>query len=266
MNLHSLIDFVLDYYLLERLGIILALLILSQIIMALFRRFLRRAEKRGLDSAALPLLTSLVKYSLYVLVLLLALNVLGVNTAGLIAMIGAASLAIGLALKDTLSNIASGLLLLCLRPFRASDYIECGNIKGTIVGISLFNTTLKTLDGLYVSAPNSGLWGAPIVNFSRNPMRRLEVGFGISYSASVEKATAILKEVVENEPRFLKEPEPQYFVASLDDSSVGVTFRAWVNTKDYADLSRECKAVVKQKFDEAGIEIPFPQCVVHLNK
>lgn len=261
-----MLDFIYDNYVLERIGIILGIFILFRIVLAFFNRFLRRAQKKGLDKAAVPLISSLVTYTLYLVVLLLCLNVIGVNTAGIMAMVGAASLAIGLALKDTLSNIASGLLLLFLRPFMASDYIECGGIKGKIHGIGLFNTTLKTLDGLYVSAPNSSLWGAPIINYSRNKTRRLEVIVGISYGSSIEKAIAILKEFVESEDRFILAPKPQYFVSGLQDSSVEITLRAWTTTENYNDLLLLSKAIIKEKFDAAGIEIPFPQRVVKVVK
>lgn len=261
-----MVDFIFDNYVLERLGIILGILILFRIVIALFNRFLARAEAKGLDKAAVPLISSLVKYALYIIAFVIVLNILGVNTTGIVAAIGAASLAIGLALKDTLSNIASGLLLLFLRPFKAGDYIECGSIKGKISGIGLFNTTFQSLDGLFVSAPNSALWGAPIVNFSKNPTRRIEITVGISYSSSINRAIEVLRELVDNEPKFLKNPEPQYYVANLSESSVDITFRVWVNNDDYFATRQQYVGFVKERFDAAGIEIPFPQCVVHMQE
>jgi small conductance mechanosensitive channel len=194
------------------------------------------------------------------------LHILGVNTAGIVTVIGAASLAIGLALKDTLGNIASGLLLLFLKPFRASDYIECGSLKGKIVGVGLFNTILVSLDGLFVSAPNSMFWSAPIVNFSRNPVRRLDLAFGIDYADSAEKAMAEMKQLVEADHDVLKKPEPSFYVSSLEDSAVCVNMRVWVKTAKYWDMRCKYMKAVKERFDEVGISIPFPQRVVHIVK
>ena len=250
--------------LLQRLILALLVLGMAKILLILLRRIIAKAEMRGMDSSAKPLVYSLFSYAIYVITVLLVLHIAGVNTAGLVAMVGAASLAIGLALKDTLSNIASGLLLLFLRPFKAGDYIECGNIKGKIVGIGLFNTTLDTVEGMFVSAPNSSLWGQPIVNFSKNTNRRLQITVGISYGDSMEKALNILRDLVEKEPLFLKKPAPQFFVSELADSSVDIAFRVWVKNCNYYDLLWKYNEAVKRNFDEAGITIPFPQRTVHI--
>ena len=237
---------------------IATVLIVIAIILAIIKFILSFAIKKGADESVKPLLYSLFSYALYIVGLLMILHILGVNTAGIVTVIGAASLAIGLALKDTLGNIASGILLLFLHPFRASDYIECGSLKGKIVGVGLFNTTLISLDGLYVSAPNSMLWGAPIVNFSRNPSRRLDLAF--------EKAMNEMKQLVNADPEVLKNPEPSFFVSSLDDSSVAVNLRIWVKTANYWDMRCKYMKAVKERFDEVGISIPFPQRVVHIVK
>lgn len=250
--------------LLQRLILALLVLGMAKILLILLRRIIAKAEMRGMDSSAKPLVYSLFSYAIYVITVLLVLHIAGVNTAGLVAMVGAASLAIGLALKDTLSNIASGLLLLFLRPFKAGDYIECGNIKGKIVGIGLFKTTLDTVEGMFVSAPNSSLWGQPIVNFSKNTNRRLQITVGISYGDSMEKALNILRDLVEKEPLFLKKPAPQFFVSELADSSVDIAFRVWVKNCNYYDLLWKYNEAVKRSFDEAGITIPFPQRTVHI--
>ena len=168
---------ILDHSVIQRLFVALLLLVAARLLLMFLKYVINHAENRGLDSSAKPLVYSLFSYCIYIVTLLLVLHVLGVNTAGIVALVGAASLAVGLALKDALANIASGLLLLFLRPFKAGDYIECGNIKGNIIGIGLFNTTLRTLDGLYVSSPNTSLWGQPIVNFSKNPLSAVNVTF-----------------------------------------------------------------------------------------
>ena len=234
--LGSWVNHLMDHSMLQRLLMAFVILVVAKVLLVVLRRAIDHAENKGFDKAAKPLIYSLFSYCIYIVTLLLILHVLGVNTAGLVAMVGAASLAIGLALKDTLSNIASGLLLLFLRPFKAGDYIECGSIKGNIIGIGLFNTTFKTVDGLFVSAPNSALWGQPIVNFSN----------------------------VAGEPLFLLKPEPQFFVSSLEDSSVNVTFRAWARTQDYFNLRWKYTAEIKKRFAEENITIPFPQRTVHV--
>ena len=233
-------------------------------LLRVLKAVLNHMVKKGLDSSAKPLLYSLFSYTLYIVALLAILNVAGVNTAGIVTMVGAASLAVGLAIKDLLSNIACGLLLLFLKPFRAKDYIECGSVKGLITGVGLFNTTLKTVDGLYVSAPNSKLWGEPIVNYSRNDLRRLEIVTGIDYDSSVDKAVAILQELVRDEPLFLSDPAPQFFVSGLEESAVNVAFRAWIRTDAYWNARWKYTALVKERFQAAGIGIPFPQRTVHL--
>lgn len=236
--------------------IIALLLVAFRIVRALLRRLLNHAQTKGMDTSAKPLVESLVNYGLNILVLLLSLHILGINTAGIVAMVGAASLAIGLALKDMLANIASGLLLLTLRPFKAGDYIECGNIKGKILGIGFFNTILETLDGIYVSAPNGSLWGAPILNYSRNIKRRLDINVGIDYTASINDAISILKTLVAEEPRFLKDPEASIIVTELADNSVNICLRAWAKTENYVVLKSEFTARIKEQFEIAKISIP----------
>lgn len=253
-----------QHSLVQRLVLALVVLGLAKVLLIFLKYILAKAEIRGMDASARPLVYSLFSYAIYVVTLLLVLHIAGVNTAGLVAMVGAASLAIGLALKDTLSNIASGLLLMFLRPFKAGDYIECGQVKGRIKGIGLFNTTLVSLDGLYIFSPNSSLWGNPIVNFSKNATRRLEISVGIGYEDSTDVALNVLRDMVGNDKRFLKDPAPQFFVAALSDSSVKVSFRAWVKNSDYFDLLWMCTDEVKQRFGAAGISIPFPQQTVHL--
>jgi small conductance mechanosensitive channel len=250
----------------EQLLLVVLIILLVKLLNIAIRKILERASKRGFDRAAIPLISDLSKYALYVIGLLLCLNIMGVNTNGLLAMIGAASLAVGLALKDTLSNVAAGILLLFLKPFCAGDYIECGTIKGKISGIGMFNTTFETMDGLYVSAPNSSLWGAPIVNYSRNLTRRLDLTVGVAYKESLDRVLRILREMVAREARFLKIPVPQFFVSELADNSVNITIWVWVNTYEYHMLDRLYREIIKNTLDEYNIEIPFPQRVVHMAK
>lgn len=263
-KLSLLKDLIIENHIVGKLATIALILAAFKVVRMLLHRLMTHAETNGMDTSARPLVESLVSQGLNILVLLLSLHILGVNTAGIVAMVGAASLAIGLALKDMLSNIASGLLLLFLRPFKAGDYIECGDIKGKIAGIGLFNTILETLDGLYVSAPNGRLWGAPIINYSRNERRRLDITVGIAYSADIEKAKNVLQTIIDEEPRLLTTPAPDVYVSELADSSVNLTMRVWVTTANYFQLKGEVTALIKKSFDNAGIEIPFPQRVLHI--
>lgn len=257
-------DYLVEYPFVKQVLLVLLVFVAVKVFVWSFRKFLLRMTKRGMDPAAVPLITDLVKYVVYISALIVSLNIFGVNTTGIVAMISAASLAIGFALKDTLSNIASGIVLLFLRPFKAGDLIECGSIKGKILGIGLFNTTLETLDGLYVSSPNSALWGAPIVNFSKNPFRRLEITVGISYNTSLDHVMECLRNMVAEDSRLMRDPEPSFFVSGLDDSAVSVSVYVWVRSSDYGMLKREYTEAVKRLFDEKGIEIPFPQRVLHV--
>ncbi len=260
----ALKSLIIENHIIGKLVTIALILVAFRFVRFLLHKLLNHAEAKGMDTSAKPLVESLVGYSLNLLVLLLSLHILGVNTAGVLAIVGAASLAIGLALKDMLSNIASGLLLLFLKPFKAGDYIECGNIKGKISGIGLFNTIFETVDGIYVSAPNSSLWGAPILNFSRNSKRRLEITVGISYDSDIDTAKEILNKLILNEPRFHKSPIPDVAVTDLCDSSVNLRMRVWVNNVDFFPLKSEYTTLIKKNFEAAGIEIPFPQRTVHI--
>lgn len=262
--LDSLKTLIIENHIIGKLATIAFIFLAFKIVRALLRRLLRHAEKNGMDTSAKPLVESLVSHGLNILVLLLSLHILGVNTAGIIAMVGAASLAIGLALKDMLSNIASGLLLLFLRPFKAGDYIECGNIKGKILGIGLFNTTLDTVDGIHVSAPNGSLWGAPILNYSYNAKRRLDITVSIDYKANINEATNILQTLIAQEPRFLNNPEASIIVTELADNSVNICMRAWTKSSDYVVLKSEFTARIKEKFEAEKIDIPFPQRTIHI--
>lgn len=257
-------DFIPKDSLAEQLLLVVAVILTVRLFTWFLKKALNRAVRRGFDRAAIPLITGLVSYTLYALALVLCLNIMGVNTNSFLAVIGAASLAVGLAIKDALSNVASGLLLLFLNPFKAGDYIECGSVKGKIGGIGLFNTTFETMDGLYVSSPNSALWGAPIVNYSRNLIRRLELSVGVSYDTSLDKVFGVLREMISMDARFLKVPPPKFFVSELADSSVNLNIWVWVRTYEYHELKRQYMGIIKNMLDEHSIEIPFPQRVLHI--
>ncbi len=258
-------EFIPEGSIVERLLLLLLLVVVIRVLVWLFRKFLETMTKRGLDRAAVPMISDLFRYALYIVGLLVGLGIFGVNTNGILAVIGAASLAVGFALKDALSNVASGFLLLFLKPFKAGDYVECGSVKGKIDGIGLFNTLFRTTDGLFLSAPNSSLFGAPIVNFSRNKIRRLDLTVGVSYDASLNTVFDVLRQMVAGESRFLKEPAAVFFVDKLADSCVNVSLYVWVRADEFQDLKRQYLEIIKKLFDENHIEIPFPQRVIRVN-
>jgi small conductance mechanosensitive channel len=194
----------------------------------------------------------------------MVLNIFGVNTSSLLALLGAAGLAVGLALKDTLGNIAAGIILFFMGSFRIGEFIEFGSFMGTVKEINLFATILETPDGICISAPNSSIWGNPVKNYSRNGKRRMELAIRISYSDSLDTAFRVLGEIVSSETRFLKDPAPQIIVQSLQDSYVNLVIRAWTGNQHYWDTYWQKMREIKEKIEEAGLHIPFPQTDVHI--
>jgi len=230
------------------------------------RKLVNKANARWpqSDGTAVPLLQTVIHYGIIIICVIMILNVFGVSTASLIAILGAAGVTVALALKDTLGNIAAGISLLLLGTFRKGEYIEFGLFNGTVKEINLFNTILETPDGVYISAPNSSIWGSPVKNFSRNGKRRMELSVGIAYSDSVNTAFQVMQGIIDSEQRFLKTPSPQVILQSLDDNSVKITIRAWAENQDYWDIYWEKIKSIKEKIEEAGLHIPFPQRDIHI--
>lgn len=230
------------------------------------RRLIRKASDSSLnvDGTITSLLHLVIRYGIFIICVIMILNVFGVNTASLIAVLGAAGVAVGLALKDTLGNIAAGIILLFLGSCRKGEYIEFDVYSGTVKDMNLFTTILETPDGVYVSAPNSSIWGSPLKNYSRNGKRRMELLVSIAYSDSVERAFEVMKEIIASEKRFLPDPAPQVVLKSMDDSSVSIAIRAWAGNQVYWDIYWEQMRNIKTKIEEAGLHIPFPQRDVHL--
>jgi len=225
------------------------------------RRLINRAGSKGLqsDGTAGALLKVVIRYGILIICVIMILNVFGVNTTSLLAVLGAAGVAVGLALKDTLGNIASGIIILFLGSCRKGEFIEFGSFMGTVKEINLFTTILETPDGIYISAPNSSIWGAPIKNYTRNGKRRMELSISIAYSDSVDTAFQALKDVISAEPRFLNEPAPQVILQSVENSAVNITVRAWAAIQDYWDIYWDMNKTIKAKIEEAGLHIPHPQ-------
>ena len=220
------------------------------------------AKFPALDEALAQVLGNVARVLIWLLAFLIVLDLFGVNTASILTVLGAAGLAIGLAMKDSLSNIAAGLMLLILRPYKIGDYVDCGSGSGTIKEMGLFSTILETVDGLFIAAPNSSVFGAPVKNYSRNPLRRADITVGVSYGDSLAKAIEVLQTLMAQNEKILKDPAQQVLVSDLSDSSVKLTLRYWTKSGDYWEVYWAVKAQLKPAIEGAGLTIPFPQRVV----
>jgi small conductance mechanosensitive channel len=226
------------------------------------RRGLTRA--RRVDDTLRGFLVSLVKYVILAFVVIAVLNQFGVQTASLIAIFGAAGLAVGLALQGTLSNVSAGVMLLLFRPIRVGQYVEVAGQAGTVQEINLFVTELATPDNVQIIIPNSQVWGTSVVNYSHHTTRRVDFTLGIAYADSIERAMGAIHEVLKAESRILGEPEPQVVVGALSDSSVDIIVRVWAKAEDYWPVRFDLTRKFKETFDAKGISIPFPQREVHV--
>ncbi len=244
----------------------IVLLIIGWTIAGWARRGIRHALDRvpRMDETLKPFLAKLVWYVIMVFVLVAVLNQFGVQTTSLIAVLGAAGLAIGLSLQGTLANVASGVMLLFLRPFNVGDYVDAGGIAGTVIEIGLFNTEIKTNIGLALIVPNSKIWDSPITNYSRNPTRRFDLAVGIGYDDDVDGAQALLKGLLTGDDRVLDDPEPLAVVMELGDSAVIIKLRGWTRSGDYWATVWDLNKAIKNELQAAGYSIPFPQRDIHI--
>jgi small conductance mechanosensitive channel len=211
-----------------------------------------------IDDTLAAFFSWIVRYGLMGFVAVAVLNQFGVATTSIVAVIGAGALAIGLALQGTLSNVAAGVMLILFRPYRLGDYVELSGRTGTVEDVNLFTTELTTPQNLKVILPNGLCWGAPMVNYTAHPRRRLDLEFGVAYDTDIDRAIAIIREVVAAQEQVLKEPAPQVNVSLLGDFSVTLLLRAWVKTRDHLDMRYALTKNVKQAFDLNNIVIPFP--------
>jgi len=223
-------------------------------------------NNKEMDKAVVDFVHALVRYLLFVIVLIAALGRVGVQTASVIAVIGAAGLAIGLALQGSLSNFAAGVLIVAFRPFKSGDYVEIGGVAGAVDSIQIFQTVLTTPDNKMVVVPNGGVIGGPIINYSRHDTRRVDHVIGVSYSADLQKTKEVIIKILESDERVLKEPAVTVGVVALADSSVNFVVRPWCRTTDYWAVYFDTLQAIKEGLDKEGIDIPFPQMDVHLNK
>ena len=221
-------------------------------------------EKRGVDAMLASFLSSILHILLIAFVIIAALGKLGIQTTSLVAVIGAAGLAVGLALQNSLSNFASGVMIIALRPFKVGDFIEAGGISGVVEGIQIFSTQMRTGDNKLIIVPNGSITGGTITNYSAKDTRRVDMKFGISYDDDMKLAKKVLQELVDADERILDDPAPVIAVAELADNSINLIVRPWVKTADYWNVYWDMTEAVKQRFDQEGLHIPYPQRDVHL--
>jgi len=251
------------------INIVMALVIfivgrmVSKMLVGILRRLLNKAD---VDDILIDFVCSILGAILLLFVIIASLNQLGVDTTSLIALLGAAGLAVGLALQGSLQNFASGVMLIVFRPFKDGDFVEAGGVSGVVEKISIFSTMLRTGDNREVIVPNGSIYGDTITNFSARDTRRIDMVFGIGYDDDIKKAQSILRELSDSDDRILKDPEVTIAVAELADSSVNFVVRPWVKSGDYWAVKFDFTEKVKLTFDEQGISIPYPQMDVHTSK
>ncbi|QND68101.1 mechanosensitive ion channel [Mesorhizobium loti] len=236
------------------------LLVVGCIIAGLAERsiFAGLGHIHGFDATLRHFFSKIVRYAILLLVTIMVLGQFGVQTASIIAAIGAIGLAIGLALQGTLQNIAAGIMLLALRPFRIGESVEVGSIAGSIEEIGLFATSLRSADGTYILAPNSTLWNQPVRNFSRNGVRRSDITLSIGSWNDIDRAQKALLAIATAERRVKREPAPIAFVATLGESTVSIALRYWTSSADFFATQTDLTKRAKQEFDSEGISIPQP--------
>ena len=244
----------------------LAILIIGRQLVKLILRLITVAlEKSNVEDTVRIFVTNLLNTLLMILVFIAAINQLGIETTSIIAVLGAAGLAIGLALQGSLSNFAAGILIVIYRPYKVGDYIEAGNYAGTVKDIQIFSTVLKTPDNKIVVVPNGSIMNGSIVNYSDQDTRRIDLIIGCSYEDDIDKVRSVLEDILKKEKRVLKDPKPQIAVTALADSSVNFIFRPWVKRTDYLPVYYSLLEEVKKRFDKEGISIPYPQSDVHIH-
>ena len=246
----------------------IVILVVGWIVAGWASRWTGRAVGRvkNVDAMLAGFLGSLVKYVILAVTVLAVLSRFGVQTASLIAIFGAAGLALGLALQGTLSQLAAGVMLLLFRPFKVGDYIDTGGAAGSVKAVGLFTTELATPDNVQIIVPNGDVWGSTVHNYSFHPTRRVDYLLGIGYGDSIDKAMQAITDVIAADARCHTDPAPQIVVGELADSAVNIIVRVWADAGDYWGLKFDLTKRFKEAFDTNGISIPFPQRDVHLHQ
>jgi small conductance mechanosensitive channel len=243
----------------------LVIFVVGKWIVGIITKAIRKAMERGdVDPTLTTFVSNLVRMTLLVFVVIAAIDQLGVQSAQFIAVLGAAGLAVGLALQGSLSNFAAGVLIVLFRPYRVGDWVEAAGISGAVERVEILTTILKTGDNKQIIVPNSQIMGSIITNYSANDTRRIDLVVGVGYGDDLDKVRKILEALVAADDRILKDPACQIAVSELADSSVNFVLRPWVKTSDYWGVRFDLTEAVKKRFDEEGISIPFPQRDVHI--
>ncbi|MCB9121495.1 MAG: mechanosensitive ion channel [Caldilineaceae bacterium] len=258
-----LLDFLVTWGL--RIGLALVIFFVGRMVVNWIVRVTERyLRTRALDELIIRFATNILAWTLLFLVIIAALSQLGIDTTAFIALLGAAGLAVGLALQDSMKNFASGVLLIIFRPFTTGHFIEAAGTSGSVESITLFTSTLRTPDNRSVIVPNGEIYSNTITNYSALPTRRVDMTFGIGYDDDLRKAKELLHQIIAAEPRILADPAPLIAVSELGESSVNFAVRPWVQTADYWDVFFAITEQVKLAFDDHGISIPYPQMDVHV--
>lgn len=263
MESSSIIELISDYAL--RIVIAIAIFYIGKYLAGKITNLIVKiARKTGkIDETLLKFLSNIIYYVLMIVVLLTSLDQLGVDTTSFLAILGAAGLAIGLALKDSLSNFASGVMIILFRPFKVGDFINAAGVSGSVEEISIFNTILKTGDNQTLIVPNGAITNGTITNVNAKPTRRVDLIVGIGYDDDIKKAKEVLTNIITSNEKVLVDQGITVAVSELADSSVNFVVRAWVNTPDYWDVKFGLTENIKLTFDKEGISIPYPQQDVH---
>ncbi len=247
-------------------GAMITLIVGWWIISVIQKSFKRGFERREMDPSLRGFLNSMTGILLKTLLIISVVGMLGVQMTSFIAILGAAGLAVGMALSGTLQNFAGGVIILLLKPFKVGDYIEAQGYSGTVKEIQIFNTILKTPDNKIIIIPNGGLSTGSLTNYSAEPQRRVDFIFGIGYGDDVDKARQLLIELITDDARILQDPEPFIAVNKLGDSSVDIVVRVWAAAPDYWGIYFDLQEKVYKSFTREGLKIPFPQMDVHLHQ
>lgn len=264
----SIQDIINAYIIPWGINIVLALAIfivgrwVARMLLGVAEKMLRKA---GMDEMLINFVHSILNALLLLVIIIAALDQLGVDTTSFIALIGAAGLAVGLALQGSLQNFASGVLLIVFRPFKVGHFIEAGGVAGVVEEIGIFSTRMKTGDNREIIVPNGAIYGGTITNNSARDTRRIDMVFGIGYDDDIRQAKELMASIIEADERVLKDPAPLIAVSELADSSVNFVVRPWVNSGDYWGVKFDLTEKIKLAFDEAGISIPYPQMDLHLD-
>ena len=245
----------------------IVVLIIGRMVAGMIRSAVRRGMTRSeVDQTLIPFVSSLVYWAVLAVVLIAVLNLFGVHTTSLVAILGAAGLAVGLALQGTLSNFAAGVMLLLFRPFKVGDFVEVGGISGAVFAVKIFSTVIKTGDNVMITVPNSQVWGGTIANYNGFDTRRIDLVMGIDYGDDIQVAVDTIQRIVTSHDKVLAEPAPVIAVSNLGDSSVDLVVRPWVNAGDYWGVRFDLTRKLKEGLEAAGCSFPFPQQDVHMHQ